>query len=55
MDQEELVDELIALVFHTEPRDPNAFTNERMVRAEVWDLIDRYDSTKVLEKGVEYV
>ena len=51
MDQEELVDEIVELAFHSEPVDPRPFVNERAVRAEIWDLIERYDNEREREEA----
>ena len=51
MYQEDLVDELVEIAFHSEPSDPNRYINERMKRAEIWDLIETYDNEREREEG----
>jgi hypothetical protein len=51
MYQEDLVDEIVEIAFHSEPSDPNRYTNERMKRAEIWDLIQTYDKEREKEEG----
>ena len=47
MEIEELVDLLMEKTRHSEPQDDRPFVNERMVRSDVWALVESYTETIV--------
>ena len=53
MDIEDLVDEILLLTRHSDPQHDHPSTNERMIRAEVWDKISEYVDQEVHARTVE--
>jgi hypothetical protein len=47
MEIEELVELLMEKTRHSEPQDDRPFVNERMVRSDVWALVESYTETIV--------
>lgn len=41
MDIEDLVDEILSKLY-SDPLHPDKFTNERIIRADIWSLIETY-------------
>lgn len=44
MEIEDLVNEIIERVLHSDPVHSDEFVNERIIRADVWSLIETYTS-----------
>lgn len=47
MEIETIVDEIIERTRHSDPLDDNAFVNERIMRADVWTLLETYTNNLI--------